>query len=184
MGQLILRYLATQFALKVISVWVRTWEIQWETPKPPLGCVIALWHQDLPACFATFSHQQIGVLISASTDGDLFTRLAQSMGYQVFRGSSSRGQHSVRQLLRALHKGQTVGMALDGPRGPALMAKDGAAWLAKRAQVPLAIIEVRYTYYFRLNKSWDRTYIPLPFARIKLCYHLSTESPNPQVNHD
>jgi lysophospholipid acyltransferase (LPLAT)-like uncharacterized protein len=58
-------------------------------------------------------------------------------------------------------------MALDGPKGPALSAKPGAKWLAEKAGVPLVNVSVKYGKALRL-KSWDKTFIPLPFSRIKL----------------
>jgi len=58
-------------------------------------------------------------------------------------------------------------MALDGPKGPALIAKPGAEWLANKTKVPLAKVEVKYSRAFRLN-SWDKTFIPLPFSKITI----------------
>jgi lysophospholipid acyltransferase (LPLAT)-like uncharacterized protein len=58
-------------------------------------------------------------------------------------------------------------MALDGPKGPALIAKPGAEWLANKAKIPLVKIEVKYSHAFRLN-SWDKTLIPLPFSKITI----------------
>lgn len=154
--------------LLFIRLWVRTWRIQWTTPQPPRGSVIALWHQDLPACLAAFAHQNITVLISPSQDGDWFTRLAQPLGYQVYRGSSSRGQQSVKHLLKTLRSQQSVGMALDGPRGPAKIPKKGAFWLAQQASAPLLPVQVTYTAHFQLKQSWDQTRIPLPFALVRM----------------
>ncbi|GHV15241.1 hypothetical protein AGMMS49938_12960 [Fibrobacterales bacterium] len=58
-------------------------------------------------------------------------------------------------------------MALDGPRGPAGVAKDGAAWLSSRSATPLMQVEVKYGWHISLN-SWDKTKIPLPFSRVTL----------------
>lgn len=160
--------------LCVASILVRSWRIRWESPPPPPGCVIGLWHQDLPACLAAFRAQNIAVLISQSRDGDLFAALAKSMGYTAFRGSSSKGQQALRHLLRALRAGRAVGMALDGPRGPALIEKPGALWLAKNGNIVIARVNVRYSHFSRLH-SWDRTCIPWPFATVY--FSVKKESP-------
>lgn len=156
-----------QLLLRVALWWVRSLRVHWEGVPPEPGSIIALWHQDLPACLAAFRQQDICVMISQSRDGDRFSHLATRLGYTVFRGSSSKGQGSVRHLLRALRQGFSVGMALDGPRGPALQEKHGTAWLGKQAPATIAHIHVRYTRAFRLN-SWDKTFIPWPGTSLYL----------------
>jgi len=158
-----------------LSLWVRSWRFCWEGPPLPSVCVIALWHQDLPACLGAFRFRDISVLISQSRDGGLFAELARLLGYRVFRGSSSRGQEATRHLLRALRRGYSTGMALDGPRGPALLEKPGSQWLARQAGVPLAYVKVRYTHALRL-RSWDRTCIPWPASRIYMSVCLDAPS--------
>ncbi|MDR1812133.1 MAG: DUF374 domain-containing protein [Candidatus Fibromonas sp.] len=150
----------------ILKFLVLSWRVRFENSLTE-PAVIGLWHQDLPACLAAFKRKNIAVLISQSRDGGKFAKLAQDLGYDVFRGSSSRGQSEVRHLLRALENGKSAGMALDGPKGPALIAKPGAEWLAGKAKVPLAKVEVKYSHALRLN-SWDKTFIPLPFSKITI----------------
>jgi lysophospholipid acyltransferase (LPLAT)-like uncharacterized protein len=154
--------LTVNFLLKLL---VLSWRISFEKPLPSGPVVIGLWHQDLPACLAAFKYRNIAVLISQSKDGSKFAKLAQSLGYDVFRGSSSRGQSEIKHLLKALKSGNSVGMALDGPKGPALLAKPGAEWLFKKANAAFVRVEVKYSHALRL-KSWDKTFIPLPFSKI------------------
>ena len=162
----IVNYIRTymETLLKLLAL---SWRVRFETPLEEGPVVIGLWHQDLPACLAAFRHRGIAVLVSKSRDGSRFARMCKSLGYDVFRGSSSRGQSEVRHLLEALKGGKAVGMALDGPKGPALVAKPGAEWLAQKAEVELVSVNVKYSYAFRL-KSWDKTFIPLPFSKITI----------------
>jgi len=159
-----IKYFFTFWEWLILKLLVLSWRVRFENllPEP---AVIGLWHQDLPACLAAFKNKNIAVLISQSKDGSKFAKLAKSLGYNVFRGSSSRGQNEIKHLLKALKSGNSAGMALDGPRGPALTAKPGAEWLSSRAKTPLVKIEVKYSRAFRLN-SWDKTFIPLPFSKI------------------
>jgi len=152
------------FFLKLL---VLSWRVHFEKPVPAEPVVIGLWHQDLPACLAAFKRKNIAVLISQSKDGSKFAKLSESLGYNVFRGSSSRGQSEVRHLLKALNNGYSAGMALDGPKGPPLVAKSGAKWLSEKASVSLVNVCVKYSRAFRLN-SWDKTFIPLPFSEVRI----------------
>jgi len=152
----------------LLKLLVLSWRIKFERPMPEGAVVIGLWHQDLPACLAAFKRRNIAVLISKSGDGAKFAKLSKSLGYDVFRGSSSRGQSEVRHLLKALGQGRSAGMALDGPKGPALIAKPGAQWLSNKAHAPLVEVSVKYSHALRLKKSWDKTFIPLPFSRITI----------------
>ncbi len=151
----------------ILKLLVLTWRVKFEKPCPE-GVVIGLWHQDLPACLAAFKYRNIAVLISKSSDGSKFAKLSKSLGYDVFRGSGSKGQSEVRHLLKALGEGRSAGMALDGPKGPALIAKPGAAWLSRKALVPLVEVSVKYSHAIRLKNSWDKTFIPLPFSKISI----------------
>lgn len=162
----LLQSLSQQLLLRLLVLWISTLRIRWETTPPRSPCVIGLWHQDLPACMAVFAQQQVLSLISPSRDGDLAAGVAQAFAVSAIRGSSSRGFLAIRALLLHLEKGKSVGMALDGPRGPAQVEKPGAQWIARRAQVPLARVHLRYGWpVLRLN-SWDRTCLPLPFCPV------------------
>ena len=150
----------------ILKLLVLSWRIRFENAWPE-PAVIGLWHQDLPACLAAFKYKNIAVLISKSGDGSKFAKLAGSLGYDVFRGSSSKGQSEVKHLFKALKNGRSAGMALDGPKGPALIAKPGAQWLAGKSKMPLLTVKAKYSNAMRLN-SWDKTFIPLPFAKITI----------------
>jgi lysophospholipid acyltransferase (LPLAT)-like uncharacterized protein len=71
----------------------------------------------------------------------------------------------LRQLARMLASGVPVGLLTDGPRGPALRSKIGVASLARLTGVPITPIAVAARPRLRL-RSWDRTLLPLPFARV------------------
>lgn len=152
--------------VELICLWLKTFRIHFLSPIPK-GVVFGLWHQDLPACMAAFRYREIAVMISASHDGDWASMVAQRLGYQVVRGSGSRKGESVRHLVFALRKGRNVGMALDGPRGPALQEKPGAEWLSQQSGSPLVKLHLEAFPAFRV-RSWDRTIVPLPFATIRV----------------
>jgi lysophospholipid acyltransferase (LPLAT)-like uncharacterized protein len=151
-------------------LWLRTLRVRWPSGTDlPDRAVILLWHEHLPACIRAFSGKGIDVLISRSADGDWAALACERFGYRVHRGSSSRGSTGgMRALVRAMDNGiGLAGMALDGPRGPRRIPKEGSLWLARYAGVPVVPVFVEARNSFRL-KSWDRCLVPLPFSEIRV----------------
>jgi lysophospholipid acyltransferase (LPLAT)-like uncharacterized protein len=86
------------------------------------------------------------------------------------RGSSTRGgSAALKELTDKLKKGSNSGMILDGPVGPARVAKIGAVVMARNAGVPIIPLSWGADRCWVLN-SWDRLMIPKPFARIVYCF--------------
>ena len=57
-----------------------------------------------------------------------------------------------------------MAFTIDGPRGPAYLAKPGAVTLARHTGQPILPFHIVSTRFFELP-SWDRLQIPLPFSR-------------------
>ncbi len=112
-----------------------------------------------------FRGQGIVVMISLNRDGEYISRVIRHFGYGVARGSSSRGSHRATvEILRALEKGQDVGLSIDGPRGPRYVAKPGAAFLAKKSGNPVIPFSISAEKKW-IMKSWDHFQVPKPFTR-------------------
>lgn len=122
--------------------------------------------------FAAFHDQPALALVSRSRDADLLCALLSRTAVTVVRGSSSHGSVATRTLLRHLRKGGKVIMALDGPRGPALMEKPGSRWLCLQSQAPLVRMEFQLRRFVSLP-DWSRLRLPLPFAAMTVHSHLS-----------
>ena len=71
----------------------------------------------------------------------------------------------------------TLSLQTDGPRGPARVSKPGIVALARLSGVAITPVafSVRPCLRFR---SWDRTLLPLPFARIVCHYGAPIEVPS------
>ncbi len=133
----------------------------------PGPSVYAFWHQSLLACAYRFRKQNVAILISRSFDGELIARTVERLGFRVVRGSSSRGgATALRQMSEAYSEGFHCAFTADGPRGPAMIAKPGAAQLARLVGAPW----VGAFYAFPLRawrlKTWDGFLIPQPFSRV------------------
>jgi lysophospholipid acyltransferase (LPLAT)-like uncharacterized protein len=109
--------------------------------------------------------KRLAILTSQSRDGQLQTGVMRCFGLEVVRGSSSRGGLAgLVGLTRKLRSGASVGMAVDGPRGPIFDAKPGIFALARQSGSPIVPISVGFSRYWELRRTWDGFRIPKPFA--------------------
>jgi lysophospholipid acyltransferase (LPLAT)-like uncharacterized protein len=127
--------------------------------------ILAFWHGRIFMATYRFRGQGIVVMISRNRDGEYISRIIRRFGYGVARGSSSRGSHGATvEILRAMEKGQDVGLSIDGPRGPRYVAKPGAAFLAKKSGNPVLPFSISVEKKWMI-KSWDHFQVPKPFSR-------------------
>ena len=139
--------------------------------SPDSAQLAALFHESMLPCAWLYRGLGYSVAVSRSRDGDLIGATLRALGYaDPARGSSSRGgSAALRGLLRHLEGGTTTAVLVDGPRGPARVAKTGVIALARLAQCPVQPVAISARPAIRL-KSWDRSLIPLPFARVVCAY--------------
>jgi lysophospholipid acyltransferase (LPLAT)-like uncharacterized protein len=132
------------------------------------GVIFCFWHAHILPLSYIFRGVGVTAVVSASKDGDRATAVAQRWNHETIRGSSSRGQIAVlRQCVRALQNGRSIVIVPDGPRGPALQAKPGAAMLALMTNAPVFPVLAIPEKMWRL-KSWDRFMVPKPFSPITI----------------
>ncbi len=133
----------------------------------PSASIFVFPHRSLLIAAHRFRHKQIAILISQSFDGELIAQTVRRLGFLPVRGSSSRaGVSGLRGLDRAFRAGHICAFTADGPRGPAMIAKPGAAHLAHLTGA--AEIGAFYALPHRAWQlhSWDRFLIPKPFSRV------------------
>ena len=128
--------------------------------------VMAFWHGRILPSIYYYRHRDIVVITSDNFDGEWIAKIIHRFGYTTARGSTSR--NAARAALRAkrrMQEGHAVGVTVDGPRGPALVAQPGAVWLAKATGNPILPFHIEAERHWTAP-SWDSTQIPLPFSRI------------------
>jgi lysophospholipid acyltransferase (LPLAT)-like uncharacterized protein len=170
MGKGLLRLLGRTWRVRVVNGdYIRDLR---RTGRP---FIFALWHgQQLPLLW---HHREEGVfiLISEHRDGELVARAAESIGYNLIRGSSTRGgDRALISLVRELRAGHVVAITPDGPRGPAGTFAPGALVAAQRSDSFILPIAASADRAWRL-RSWDRFMIPKPFARVTVAYGAPTK---------
>jgi lysophospholipid acyltransferase (LPLAT)-like uncharacterized protein len=72
--------------------------------------------------------------------------------------------------------GRPAAFTLDGPRGPARRAQAGAVWLAKTTGNPVVPFHIEADRHWSA-RSWDRTQIPKPWARLAIAIGEPLEVP-------
>jgi lysophospholipid acyltransferase (LPLAT)-like uncharacterized protein len=118
-----------------------------------------------------FSDRDGVVMVSASRDGDLIAQTMALFGLRSARGSSKRGgDDALRAMIAEVNRVHcSAGMIVDGPRGPAGVAKRGVIVLAKETGLPIVPGSWWATPSLKFG-SWDRAIVPLPFARMVFAF--------------
>ncbi|MGB0935329.1 MAG: lysophospholipid acyltransferase family protein [Alphaproteobacteria bacterium] len=135
----------------------------WDAGKPFLGC---FWHGRMGMMTYAWRHDSpFYMVISSHSDGKLISGAIRHQGIETIAGSSSKGgSEAMRNVLKVLKAGHTVGITPDGPRGPRFIVNPGIINIARMAKVD--ILPVSYSTTRRVVvSSWDRMVIPLPFGR-------------------
>lgn len=126
----------------------------------------ACWHEHLLPLTCLFAGQELATLASRDRDGEIVSRVLRRLGYDVARGSSTRGGSAgFRQLARSFASGRGVILTGDGPRGPRRSLKEGPARLAALTESSVTAVGVAASSGLRLP-SWDRFLIPAPGATV------------------
>ncbi len=128
--------------------------------------IVTTWHCGLLPVLYFFQGNKGVLMVSGSKDGEWIDKIVRRWGYTTVRGSSGRGGHrAARKIIQYLKKGYHGGLIADGSRGPARKVQKGVVFIAAKTQIPLLPIGIAATPSVKLP-TWDKTIIPLPFARI------------------
>lgn len=164
----VIRLYAASFRLTIVNE--RPWLRHVQKGGRVLLCA---WHQQFFAAIRYFKNYQAyapALMISRSVDGNLIAGVASRSGWRPARGSSSRGGlTAMNEVIAMLKETGLAGHVVDGPTGPAGKVKPGLIRIALGADaviVPFYVSADRAWYFH----SWDRFFIPKPFARVTLAY--------------
>ena len=139
--------------------------------NPGKGLLYASWHRGILYFIHYYRGRHFVVMASASKDGELAAQMCARHGWKVVRGSSShRGSEALREMIHLYHQGYHGGLVVDAPVGPAHASKIGIIIAAKRTGLPIVPVMWSADRAWRI-KSWDRTIIPKPFAKIVHVYN-------------
>lgn len=168
-----------------VSLWVTPWIASWLMRawaatlrrvdvgrQYPESCwargergIVTFWHGRLLMMPFGYPRQPGTILISQHRDGEYITRIAKRLGFDVVRGSATRGAAGAfKQLIHSLRNGSNAVITPDGPKGPPQRVKSGVVELSRLSGMP--ILPVAFGAWPRtILKSWDRFLVPHPFGR-------------------
>ncbi|MFC4625904.1 lysophospholipid acyltransferase family protein [Daeguia caeni] len=137
--------------------------------------ILTFWHgQHLMTPMMRSDDMDIVGMFSRSADAEMNARVAEKLGLHIVRGSGGRrartepakgGARALLQLKNALKAGRSVAMIADIAHGKARESGEGIILLAKLSGRPILPVALAYSRNYVLEKTWDRTTIPLPFGR-------------------
>lgn len=127
--------------------------------------IFTFWHVCILSATWFWRNRGIVVMSSISRDAEYTGRVIKRFGYGTARGSSTRGGgRALAEMAECSNSGIEVAFTIDGPRGPAYVAKPGAVTLARHTGQAILPFHIGASRYIELP-SWDRLQVPLPFTR-------------------
>lgn len=161
----VIRILKMTYRIRVTDEW------NFLTKPPEWPVIYVSWHNRLlfmPLTLHRKVRSRIAGLASQSRDGYYAAVYMKKFSMKMARGSSTRGgQRALRELRRFMNHGLSPGITVDGPLGPMYKVKEGAIILAEMTKAPIVPISLNAPSRWEF-KSWDRTQIPKPFARVEV----------------
>lgn len=133
--------------------------------------IYSVWHTNV--MFAPFFNPKppATLMISASRDGELVSRVVHLQGHDTARGSTTRGGfRALKFFIDLVKKGRVGGITPDGPVGPFWVMQDGLVIAAQRSGAPILPFYYESTNQWVITKSWDRQRIPKPFSTVVCSY--------------
>ncbi|MFS4581230.1 lysophospholipid acyltransferase family protein [Phaeobacter sp. C3_T13_0] len=138
------------------------------------ACVVAgepvifvLWHQRLimaPYLFDT-SLGRICALTSSARAGRLAGQILVRLGFETIPMSSHKRHVALsREVLRRTKEGCSIGIAADGPRGPARISSDVPIVWARMTGCRVFTVAFSEKRVIKLP-TWDKQMLPMPFSR-------------------
>ena len=183
----LLLFLLTNTAFIIINLLHLTLKYRIKGAKPPYPhAIYAFWHKDIIPLLISRKREQVVIMVSTSKDGDFIAEPAKLFGYKVVRGSSStNGANALKEMIK-LAKSHSLAITPDGPKGPPQIIKEGVLQLAYLSKLPIIATKTNVSKAFTFN-SWDRFYVPKPFAMVDIEYsepiYVSNKSDFEMVKH-
>lgn len=129
--------------------------------------IVCFWHYSLALSIHHNSEEDWVAMVSASSDAEYVSRILQGMGFITVRGSRGKGGLSALKEMMAVIKeqGRKAAIVADGSQGPPLKVQAGVILLASKTGIPIVPFAGGANRYWAF-RSWDRTILPKPFARV------------------
>jgi len=129
--------------------------------------IYLLWHNNIAIASWVLRKENLIIMASASRDGGLAAEILENFGYEIVRGSTSKGGlKAMLSIVKSIKSGRTIALTPDGPRGPKYVLQKGPIVIAQKSEVPLVPIDIQSTRQWIFKKSWDQHKLPKPFSTL------------------
>ncbi len=129
--------------------------------------LVVMWHECslMGPLLWPLEMGQLSTLYASSPIGRVSGALQRQSGlHPMEMADGASNMAASRVVLRRVREGASIGIAADGPLGPARQVKDAPLDWARAMQRPVYGFAYR-TKRGRALKTWDRMWLPLPFTR-------------------
>ena len=127
------------------------------------------WHEYIVTILPRWGHTPLTILCSQHRDGEWVNQISESLGFNIVRGSTTRGGSSAIRLMKKNSQFSSLAVTPDGPRGPRREMAMGPVYLSSLLGLPLVPLGIGISNPYRLN-TWDKFAIPRPNSRVRLIF--------------
>ncbi len=130
--------------------------------------IFACLHRDILMAIMHVRPAKPSLLVSKSPDGDILIKTLGQNNYGFVRGATGEdGKRAFVALRRELEQGRSIGLAVDGPKGPYGVINEGVLQLSRLSGAPIVPLLAEAPRSTVLN-TWDRTVVPHLFSGITM----------------
>ncbi len=129
--------------------------------------IVTLWHQRLMMASYLFNTElgKMCSLTSSARAGRLAGQVQARLGFETIDMSSHMRHVTLsRAVLGRMRDGWSIGIATDGPRGPARIASTVPLVWARSSGKRVFVVSFSARRVLALP-TWDRMWLPMPFTR-------------------
>ena len=133
------------------------------------SAIIVGWHSRavmMPFFWKKYMKLRLSALVSPHNDGQIIANFLKLFNINPVNGSTNeQARKGALELMRELNDGANLFIAPDGPRGPRMRMKKSPVFFAQKSGKPIYCVAFSSSNAFIVEKAWDKTMIPLPFAK-------------------
>lgn len=137
--------------------------------------ILVMWHEFMFPCLISETKKDTMLIASRSGGGRTIGAVMEYFGMSVTYGSKNRngknkgGKEARETLEKAIFRGQSAVITVDGSVGPRRFCKPGPIALAKKTNVPIIPVSSLASSYWEF-RTWDKLKLPKPFSRVIISY--------------
>lgn len=161
-----LKLVLAPVAWRIMRATVRLPEFQPLPSDHKRPLIFACLHRDILMAIMHVRTMRPSLLVSQSPDGDILIRTLGRRDYGFARGATGEdGKRAFVALRRELENGHSIGLAVDGPKGPFGVINEGVLQLSRLSGAPIVPLRAEAGRRLVLG-TWDRTVVPHLFSRV------------------